>query len=148
MATLKGKIISVNISEKKGLMKKPVEEIKLIPGGIVGDAHFGSNREVSLLGIESIEAMNKLIKGKYVLKPGNFAENITTEGIVLYKLPIGATFIFKDGEGILTQIGKTCHEDCEIRKLIGMCKMPAEGVFIKVTKEGTLHPGEEFTVEY
>lgn len=132
------KVISVNISEKKGTVKKPVNEGNAIENfGIEGDAHSGNwHRQISLLANESINKMKK--PEGYVLAPGIFAENITTEGIELHTLPID-TFI-KVGDAILQvkQIGKKCHKDCEIYKKIGNCIMPLEGIFAKVIKGGKI----------
>ena len=110
-----GRIVSLNISEKKGVRKKPVKEVSLKTGyGIEGDAHASSawHRQVSLLALESIKKMQD--KGLDV-KPGDFAENITTEGIDLLTLPVGTELTI--GEGIkveVSQIGKECHTRCSI----------------------------------
>lgn len=140
------KVVAVNTSEKKGVVKKPRDEIKLVEDfGISGDAHAGKwHRQVSLLALESIEKMKKL--GINDLSYGVFAENITTEGIELYTLPIGTTFIINDVVLELTQIGKECHQGCEIRKLVGDCVMPREGIFTRVIKGGTIKPGDEIIV--
>jgi cyclic pyranopterin phosphate synthase len=141
------KVIAVNISEKKGVVKKPQDNIKLEEDfGILGDAHAGKwHRQVSLLAVESIEKMKKL--GINNLAYGVFAENITTEGIELYTLPVGTTFIINDVILELTQIGKECHQGCEIRNLVGDCVMPREGIFTRVIKGGTIRPGDEIIVK-
>ena len=143
---MSGKIVAVNISEKKGTPKTSVDPGVLIEDfGFEGDAHAGKwHRQVSLLAVESIEkAKNGPTNG---LCHGVFAENITTEGITLYTLPIGTRF--KVGEGILelTQIGKECHEGCAISKLVGQCVMPREGVFCRVIKGGLVRPGDSIEV--
>lgn len=140
------KVIAVNISEKKGQIKKPIEVGNFIEDfGLEGDAHAGKwHRQVSLLGVESIEKMKAIgIKG---LCEGKFAENITTEGIELYKLPIGTKL--KIGETIqeVTQIGKECHQKCAIYYKVGNCVMPTEGIFTKVLKGGKVKPGDEIEV--
>lgn len=131
------KVEAVSISEKKGTKKHPVPFITLIEDfGIKGDAHAGKwHRQVSLLAQESMENMKKKLP---TLKAGDFAENILTSGIILYKLPIGT--ILKVGECILevTQIGKECHFGCEIRNIVGDCVMPREGIFTKVLKGGKI----------
>jgi cyclic pyranopterin phosphate synthase len=141
------KVVAVNISERKGVIKKPVPEIKLIDDfGIEGDAHAGKcHRQVSLLGNESIDKMKNL--GANNLSYGVFAENITSEGVELYSLPIG-TFL-KINETVLevTQIGKECHQGCEIRNLIGDCVMPREGIFTRVIKGGIIKAGDEIIIE-
>jgi MOSC domain-containing protein YiiM len=138
-----GKVVAVNISEKKGVIKHPIEKgFFKIDHGLVGDAHAGNwHRQVSLLGLESIEKMKATgIEG---LCSGKFAENLTTEGIILYELPVGTKL--KIGEVIMevTQIGKECHLGCEIRQLVGDCVMPREGIFTKILMEGWIKPGDE-----
>lgn len=139
-------IVSVNISTEKGTVKRPVNEAQLkIDHGIVGDAHAGNwHRQISLLANESIESMRALGAGD--LTPGIFAENITTEGIVLYTLPIGTRLSLGECIVEVTQIGKTCHQGCEIFKKVGKCVMPTEGIFVKVIKEGTVRSGDEVSI--
>lgn len=131
------KIVSVNISEEKGVRKHQVDSIELRVGhGIVNDAHAGDwHRQVSLLAEEDIELMRK---GGVDLVWGDFAENITTLGIVLHELPIGTVLNIGAVELEVTQIGKSCHSACEIRKLVGDCIMPKRGIFAKVMKGGTV----------
>ena len=140
------KVIAVNISEKKGVIKHPIEKgFFRVNHGLDGDAHAGDwHRQVSLLGTESIDKMKA--SGVEGLTPGKFAENITTEGIILYELPIGTKL--KIGEVTLevTQIGKECHLGCEIRKLVGDCVMPREGIFTKVLKDGYIKAGDNIIV--
>jgi MOSC domain-containing protein YiiM len=140
------KVISVNISEKKGVVKQPIEEgFFKINHGLLNDAHAGNwHRQVSLLGLESIEKMEEM--GIDGLTPGQFAENITTEGITLYELPIGTKL--KIGEVLLevTQIGKECHNGCQIKQLVGECVMPKEGIFAKVLEEGCIKTGDSILV--
>lgn len=143
---IKGKVLSVNISDKKGVIKKPIKEGVFIEEfGLENDAHGGNwHRQVSLLAIESFEKMKDL--GIDGLVPGIFAENITTEGIELFSLPIGTRF--KIGETIqeLTQIGKECHTGCEISKKVGKCVMPKEGIFTKIIKGGVVREGDPIEV--
>jgi len=135
-------IISINVSPKKGTFKYPVESADLkIDLGIVGDAHAGNwHRQISLLGQESVDKMTAM--GVDGLKPGMFAENITTEGIELYSLPVGTKLKLGDCLVEVTQIGKKCHQDCEIFKKVGKCIMPLEGIFVKVLSEGSIHTGD------
>ena len=139
------KVLSVSISEKKGTKKHPVDFINLIEDfGIENDAHAGKwHRQVSLLGVESMENMKKKLP---TLSAGDFAENILTQGITLYKLPIGT--ILKIGQCILevTQIGKECHHGCEIRHIVGDCVMPREGIFTKVLKGGKIKPNDTIEI--
>ena len=130
-------VIAVCTSEKKGIKKEPVAEVLIKEGhGVVGDAHADclTHRQVSLLAIESIDKMRSL---GFDLSPGDFAENITTQGIDLVSLPVG-TRIMAGDEVILemTQIGKECHTACNIRRQIGDCIMPREGVFARVIRGG------------
>jgi MOSC domain-containing protein YiiM len=114
--------------------------------GIEGDAHASSewHRQVSLLARESIKKMQD--KGLDV-KAGDFAENITTEGIDLVSLPIGTRLqIGQDIIGEVSQIGKECHTRCAIYYQAGDCVMPKEGIFIKVIKGGTVRNGDKVTV--
>lgn len=141
------KIIAVNISEKKGTPKKSIQEGVLIENfGLEGDAHAGKwHRQISLLGIESIEKAKGMRTDG--LCHGVFAENLTTEGIVLYTLPIG-TKLKIGSEAILevTQIGKECHEGCAVSKLVGQCVMPKEGIFAKVIQGGAVRPEDEIRI--
>ena len=137
-------VIAVCLSEQKGVRKKEAPYIDIRFGeGVKGDAHGDDPmRRVSLLGDESVEKLRGLMPD---LKPGDFAENILTEGIILYELPIGTRF--RIGEALLevTQIGKECHHGCEIKRLTGDCVMPREGIFAEVIEEGRIKPGD--TVE-
>ena len=140
------KVVSVNISEKKGTLKKPVPEIELkLRHGIVGDAHAGDwHRQISLLAEESIDTMRP--RSPFALDPGVFAENINTEGIDLKGLPVGTHLRIGETEVEMTQIGKECHNDCAIKKAVGKCVMPTEGIFAVVVKEGVVRPGDEIEV--
>ena len=137
------KVIACCISEKKGTVKKEVPEIICKKDfGIVGDAHAGNwHRQISLLAKESVDKIRNKIN--YDLKPGVFAENILTEGIVLHDLPIGTKLKINSVIMEVTQIGKECHETCEIRKIIGDCIMPKEGIFCKVLTDGTIKKEDE-----
>lgn len=142
-----GKVIAVNISEKKGTPKIAVEQARLIPDhGIEGDAHAGNwHRQVSFLAMESIDRMSAIgIEG---LCTGKFAENITTEGIELYTLPVGTRLSIGEAVLELTQIGKECHKKCAIYALVGDCVMPREGIFAKVIKGGVIKAGMAIELE-
>lgn len=141
-----GKVLSVNISEKKGTPKTKINPGVMIENfGFEGDAHAGKwHRQVSLLAQESIEkAKNGPTNG---LCHGVFAENITTEGIELYTLPVGTHLKIGECEIEISQIGKECHEGCAISKLVGQCVMPREGIFGIVIKGGKVFEGDEITV--
>ena len=139
------KVIAVCISEKKGTRKHTVDSIELkIDHGIVGDAHAGNwHRQVSFLDKSSFDKM-KIAYPE--LHPGDFAENILTEGIELFTLPIGTRLRVGETELEVTQIGKECHKGCEIRNIVGDCVMPREGIFGIVTKEGTIYPDDEIEI--
>ena len=136
-------VISVNISEKKGEQKHPVREIQLkLRHGIVGDAHAGDwHRQISLLAEESIDTMRAV--SPLPLDAGVFAENINTVGIDLKSLPVGTRLRIGETEVEVTQIGKECHSDCAIKKAVGQCVMPTEGIFAVVVREGNVRPGDE-----
>ena len=142
-----GKIVSINISDKKGVRKRPVPEVALKTAyGIEGDAHASSawHRQVSLLALESIEKMRAM---GLKVKPGDFAENITTEGIDLLSFPVGTHMTI--GEGIeveVSQIGKECHTRCAIFYQAGDCVMPKEGIFVRVLRGGMIRVGDRITV--
>ncbi len=141
------KIVSINISDKKGVRKKAVASALLKENfGIEKDAHASEkwHRQVSLLALESIQKMQE--KGLKV-GPGDFAENITTEGIDLPVLPVGTKMtIGRDIEVEVSQIGKVCHNRCAIYHQAGDCVMPKEGIFVKVLKGGTITTGDEIKV--
>lgn len=136
-----GKVLSINISDKTGVVKLPVEQAEFIDGGIKGDAHYGLDeiRQVSLLADESVDKMRA---AGLKLGAGVFAENITTQGIELKTLPIGTKL--KIGETIqeVSKIGKECHHGCAIKQQTGTCVMPTEGIFTKVIQSGTVKVGD------
>jgi len=140
------KVLSINISDKKGVIKTPIKEGLFIEEyGLKNDAHAGKwHRQVSLLSQESIEKMIKM--GVNDLDAGKFAENITTEGIVLHELPVGIRL--KIGETVqeVTQIGKECHKGCAIKNQVGICIMPTEGIFTRVIKGGIVREGDSIEI--
>jgi MOSC domain-containing protein YiiM len=141
--TQKGRVLAVNISEEKGTKKTNVRQCAVEKDhGLKGDAHAGPwHRQVSLLANESIEKMKAMgLKVGY----GDFAENITTEGIDLVNLPIGTTLRIGDSVSLrITQIGKECHTRCAIYYQAGDCVMPKEGIFAEVINEGEVKAGDE-----
>lgn len=153
---MEGKVLSVNISQRKRTSKRAVEEGCLKEDwGLLGDAHSGTgDRQVSLLTWESIKKFSqkkltcpKIKSGWEELKAGDFAENITTQKIKLPTLPIGTRLRVGD-EAVLeiTKIGKDCHRHCSIYHRLGDCIMPEEGVFAKVVKGGSIRVGDEVGV--
>ena len=141
----RGVILSVNLSERKGTRKSPVDEVELVAGhGVRGDAHAGPwHRQVSLLGQESVDKARRL---PIELRPGDFAENILTEGLCLYRLPVGTRLRVGTALCEVTQIGKECHNDCEIRRQTGDCVMPREGIFVRVLEGGRARKGDSVQV--
>jgi len=142
----KGKVLAVNISDEKGTKKTNVRSCTLLKDfGLKGDAHGGPwHRQVSLLANESVEKMKA--KGLEV-SYGDFAENITTEGIDLVSLPIGTEIRIGDSIVLrVTQIGKECHERCAIYYQAGDCVMPKEGIFAEVLKEGEVKVGDDIVI--
>ncbi|MDO8721116.1 MAG: MOSC domain-containing protein [Syntrophales bacterium] len=137
-----GKVLSVNISEKKGTKKKNAGVCRLVKGwGIAEDAHSGNwHRQISLLSKKSIEKIRE--KGLPV-NYGDFAENISIEGLEPYLLPVGTKLAIGEKVVIrITQIGKECHERCAIFYQVGDCVMPREGVFAEVLEEGDVKVGD------
>ncbi len=145
---MNAKVISINISDKKGVKKKTVAEAKLIKSyGIEGDAHASGkwHRQISLLALESIKKMQA--KGLKV-SCGDFAENITTQGIDLLSLPVGTKIIIGENVEVeISQIGKVCHTRCAIYTQAGDCVMPKEGIFAKILKGGRIKKGDTIRVK-
>ncbi len=147
MEVQKGKVLAVNISQDKGTKKTNIQScLALKDFGLQGDAHAGPwHRQISLLANESIKKMQAMgLKVGY----GDFAENITTEGVDLVHLPIGTTI--RIGNGVLlrvTQIGKECHTRCAIYYQAGDCVMPKEGIFAEVLNEGEVKVGDEVIID-
>ena len=139
-------VLAVCLSEKKRTPKHPVSFVCLHSDyGIEGDAHAGNwHRQVSLLAEESVNRMREKVPD---LPVGAFGENILTEGIVLTNLSIGT--VLSVGETLLqvTQIGKECHSDCAIRRAVGDCVMPREGIFAVVLRGGLIHPGDVILIQ-
>ncbi|MFA5804433.1 MAG: MOSC domain-containing protein [Melioribacteraceae bacterium] len=139
----KGKVAAISISHKKGIPKTNIKQAKLIEDfGIEGDIHAGNwHRQVSFLAYESIKKMHAA--GLPNLRPGAFAENITTEFIDIPNLQIGSKIkIGAETELEITQIGKECHSKCAIFFTVGDCVMPREGIFAKVLKSGEIFVGD------
>ncbi len=140
------KVVSINVSDKKGVVKTPVKERTFVKDhGIEGDAHGGKwHRQVSLLAQESINTAME--KDGLVLTPGMFAENLTTEGMVLHELPVGTKIRIGETLQEVTQIGKKCHSKCEIYFKTGDCVMPREGIFTAVLKGGIVKVGDPMEI--
>jgi len=139
-------IKAISISRERGTRKFNVPSARLLADfGVENDAHAGKwHRQVSLLADESIEKMRA---GRADVGPGDFADNITTQGLDLHTLKIGSRLrLGETAEVEITQFGKECHQDCEIRKLVGDCVMPREGIFARVIKTGRVQPGDVIEV--
>ena len=136
------KILSTNISKEKGVIKKPIEFIELNKLGVKNDAHAGSwHRQVSMLGVESFDRFS--IEAGRKIEFGEFAENITTQGMEIFKTSPLDRFLNKNIELEVTQIGKKCHGDsCAIYNEVGNCVMPKEGIFVRVIRGGKLKEGD------
>jgi len=149
MASVKGstgEVIAVCVSEKKGEKKTPVREALLKENyGVEGDGHAeaGIKRQVSLLAEESIAKMKVM---GLTVGPGAFAENITTRGLDLPTLPVGAMLRIGDAMLRVSQIGKVCHDRCDIYKTVGDCIMPREGIFAEVIRGGKVKPGDRIVL--
>ncbi len=138
---------AICISSEKGVTKSPVPEAEFIAErGIAEDAHAGRwHRQVSMLSAESIDRMRESIPG---LSEGAFAENIITRGLDLAQIRIGD--IVRIGSDVIlevTQLGKECHEACEIGISTGACIMPIEGVFARVLRGGSARPGDSISIQ-
>ncbi len=141
-------VVSLNISEEKGTIKTPRQSVELNEFGIVGDAHSGRwHRQISLLAQEDIDNFSLMDADKRQFLPGEFAENITTQGIDFKKASLLDRFKIGEVELELSQIGKMCHGDgCAIFVEVGKCVMPKSGIFTRVIKGGEIHKGDK--IEY
>ncbi len=139
---MKGRLTGICISEKRGTKKQLIPEARIVEHwGIEGDAHGGNwHRQVSLLSQEKIDAFRA--KGAEA-EPGAFGENLIVEGFELRELPVGTRFRIGEAVLELTQIGKECHNHCEIYQRMGDCIMPREGVFTEVVRGGHIQTGDE-----
>jgi MOSC domain-containing protein YiiM len=139
-------VVAVCISLNKGERKTPVACLEFREGhGVVGDAHAGRwHRQVSLLARESIGKLQRL---GLDVGAGDFAENITTEGIELFSLPVGTRLAVGPALLVVTQIGKECHARCAIYRQAGDCVMPTEGIFARVLQGGTVKAGDTIRID-
>ena len=147
---IKGEIVSINISEKKGGKKSPTSSAVINNTGIKGDGHSGDwHRQVSLLSAESIQ---KVKEAGIEVNPGDFAENLTISGLDLLKLDIGDRLEISDALGKkevvleVTQVGKECPKPCSIYYQMGSCIMPKEGIFTRVIKPGNIKVGDKIII--
>lgn len=145
VSKMQGKIVAVCTSKNKGERKVDVGTALLIEGlGMEGDAHAGfAHRQISLLSVESIEKMKQKCAD---LVPGDFAENLTVEGLDLPNLPVGTVLHVADTVLKVSQIGKECHHGCAVREAVGDCVMPREGIFATVERGGRISRGDVIEV--
>lgn len=136
-----GVLKAICISPARGTVKQPVDRAELCAGhGIVGDAHAGNwHRQVSLLPSESIAVMRAAMPQ---LDDGAFAENLITEGVDLGRVVVGDYIGIGQAVLEVTQVGKECHQGCDIRRITGDCIMPREGIFCRVITGGAIAPGD------
>jgi MOSC domain-containing protein YiiM len=154
VGTTKGRIKAISVSKQKGTPKTNVPEADLKTDfGIVGDAHAGNgHRQVSLLAVESLDKLAIRLAGKLREKgvktsPGDFAENIMTEGLDVRALKVGSKLrLGGRAELEITQLGKRCHRRCSIFSRLGDCVMPRDGVFARVTGPGRIKVGDVIEV--
>jgi MOSC domain-containing protein YiiM len=141
-----GEIFRLSISPQKGMKKENVERVSLVEDfGIVGDAHAGSERQISLLPYEAFDIVRERLPE---IEPGDFAENITTRGIDFTSASIGRHLrIGSEVRLVITQIGKECHNDCHIKKAVGDCIMPRLGVFASIAEGGNIRIGDRIEWE-
>ena len=141
-----GQVKAICISKKRGTQKHLVEKANFLPHfGIEGDAHGGNwHRQISLLSYEKVAEFKA--RGADIF-PGAFGENMIVEGYDFRNLPVGT--VFRCGQVVLrmTQIGKECHNHCQIYHKMGECIMPVEGVFAEVLCGGEIHVGDEMAME-
>ncbi len=144
---MQGKVMAISISDVKGVPKTSIPEANVIADfGIEGDAHAGKwHRQISLLANESVDKMRA--KGVEGLCTGKFAENITTIGLDLWKIPIGSKLYIGETVHEVSQIGKECHHGCAIKQQVGECVMPKEGIFTKVLVGGLIKVGDSISVD-
>lgn len=147
MGIEKGRVLAVCLSPDRG-PKAPVEEAWLEPGqGLCGDAHSGTERPVSLLRMESVEAMRSAFSGEALPPWGAFGENLRVRGLEMDHLSPGNQLIFSSGVVLeCVKQGKDCHNPCAIHKAYGCCAMPGEGVFARTLAGGRLRPGDVMEV--
>jgi MOSC domain-containing protein YiiM len=143
-----GEVLAVCISTRKGVPKTPVQKGRLVQGhGLDGDAHAGTEREVSLLCQKSAD---KVRAQGLDVGPGDFAENLLLSGLEAEDFGIGLRLRITTGgeEALLevSQIGKECHAACAIREQTGDCVMPREGIFARVVQGGPVHAGSTIEV--
>jgi MOSC domain-containing protein YiiM len=136
-----GEIYQLSVSSRKGIKKENTDEVTLVANfGIAGDAHAGSERQVSLLPYEAFDDIRKLVPD---IRPGDFAENITTRGFDFSSAAIGDRLrIGDDVRLVITHIGKECHNDCHIKEAVGDCIMPRLGVFASIAHGGVVRIGD------
>jgi MOSC domain-containing protein YiiM len=139
-----GKVVGVCLSQRKTDPKKNVGKGVLKKGlGLAGDSHAGSENEVSLLAIESIQRLCQ--ETGISAGPGCFAENITTEEMDLTSLPIGSKLQVGDAKLMVIQIGKDPSQP-HTYNYEGYSILPKEGIFCKVIESGEVKVGDAIRI--
>lgn len=143
---MSGEVYRLSVSSRKGSKKDNVAEVSLVENsGIAGDAHAGSERQVSLLPFEAFDVVRERLPD---IKPGDFAENITTRGIDLSSVSAGDRLRIGDSALlVITHIGKTCHTNCPIGQAVGDCIMPRLGIFASIARGGVIRIGDRIELE-
>jgi len=141
MVNSTGEIYRLSISPRRGMRKENIDQVTLVDNfGIADDAHAGSKRQVSLLPYEAFDVIREKMPE---IKPGDFAENITTRGLDFSSAAVGDRLCIGDDVRLaITQIGKECHNDCPIKQSVGDCIMPRLGIFASVVKGGPVKTGD------
>ena len=141
-----GEVYRLSVSSSKGSKKKNVSEAILIENsGIAGDAHAGSERQISLLPYEAFDTVRRLLPD---IQPGDFAENITTRGLDFSPAKVGDRLRIGDDVRVeITHIGKECHNECPIQQAVGECIMPRLGVFASIIDGGRIRVGDRISWE-
>jgi MOSC domain-containing protein YiiM len=145
-ANNQGTVVAVCVSGVRGVKKDEIEDeaggrARIVEGyGIESDAHGGNwHRQISLLSREKVREFNE--RGGEAGN-GDFGENILVDGIDLRLLPVGTKLRVNDALLEVTQIGKECHQHCQIFDRVGDCIMPREGIFAKVLSGGSVGKGD------
>lgn len=141
-----GAVYRISVSPRKGTRKENIRQATVIENrGIMGDAHAGSKRQISLLPFEAFDTVRAHLPE---IAPGDFAENITTRGMDFSSVAVGDRLrIGTDVRLVVTQIGKECHDDCYIKRAVGQCIMPRLGVFASIVSGGSIRVGDKIEWE-
>ncbi len=144
---MSGEVYRLSVSARKGLKKQNTGEASLVANlGVEGDAHAGSERQISLLAYEAFDIVRERLPD---IKPGDFAENITTRGLDFSSATVGDHLcVGASARLVITHVGKVCHHGCYIKKAVGDCIMPRLGIFAMVAEGGLIRVGDEIRWEH